>query len=191
MRLGYSLLAIVLFASSAFSARADNFKLSWTDGDSFNPQPETLTFYLPPTPIPPAALGSGIDTFATASLNGIEFLAEFQFVTPENFDQVVGFLIIEGGPFVSTESCGNCFANFNSDDALINDLSSGDPYLSGTHTGLFFVGTSLGEVPATLVITPDASTVPEPSSILLLGSGILMLGFAARRSFRHGSSNPS
>ena len=74
------------------------------------------------------------------------------------------------------------------DDFLINDLTSGDPFIAGTHTGTFSdIGSPpplVGGIPVLLVITPDASTVPEPSSLLLLATGILGLGVAAPRKLR-------
>jgi hypothetical protein len=179
MRLRYSLIAIVLFASSTFCARADNFALTF-----YNIEPQfsdTVTFYLPP----------GTDLagppFALVSLDGYQFMAQLGFWDSEEMPPG-GALNIDGGPFVDSKGCNNCEGWFASDDAFVNPTSE-TPFILGTHTGSFSQGGPFE--PATLVITPDASTVPEPSSIMLFGTGALMLGFAARRRFGHGQDQTS
>jgi hypothetical protein len=167
-----------IIASPALS-HADTFTLTWGSSNR-----QTLTFYLPPNQVLPPYL-DGIGAFGTTlSLDGVEYPANLIFETPEAKDQfgqpLVGLLQMAilygyGPPTIDGEVWGN---NFYSDEPLIEDTSPGDPFLPGTHIGSFVLGS---QDPATLVITPDASTVPEPSSLLLMATGLFGIGLAASR----------
>jgi hypothetical protein len=174
---------VVMMAFSAV-ARADNFTLTWNvvlPSDSYT---ETLTFYLPPELLPVGTYGDGSSSIATIHQDGFESSTELDFFSPEDPHSGIGGLRIGDHGL----NCDTCYIWFESYDALINDLSPGDPYIAGTHAGSYgyFLGDPIfGEAyTATLVITPDASAVPEPSSWLLLATGLLGLGVTACRKSR-------
>jgi hypothetical protein len=166
-------------------ARADNFTLSWPNCDCAL-APSVVTFYLPPVPL-------DYSQVTTANYNyddGDEFVLQLGFYSPEYpaIDGPAKVLLLQGGLFGPNGPCGDvCGTYLIFDDFLINDLTPGHWFfIDGTHTGSFALDTGTGPIssssdPVTLVITPDASTVPEPSSLLLLATGLLGVGAGVYR----------
>jgi PEP-CTERM motif len=157
--------ALVVIIAFPAVARADNFTLDWADN--------TLTFNLPPEPIPASGIGNGFGFNNVAfTLNGKSQLSgDLVFFSPDSDIGGLLFNYLFYPPYIDQF--------FDADDALINDTTPDvDPFILGTHTGVFEF---LSDYPATLVITQDASPVAEPSSLLLLATGVLGLGVAASR----------
>jgi len=176
--------ALVVIMASAAVAHADNVTITWPScdfGTCLLP-PSIVTFDLPPV------LGDH-SPVVTANYNyddGDEFQLQLGFSSPESTDGSAKVLLLQGGVFGPNGPCEPvCATYLVFDDFLINDLTpAGWILIAGTHTGTFWDGLGPivpGGYPVTLVITPDASAVPEPSSLLLLATGLLGLGAAVYR----------
>jgi len=175
--------ALVVMMASPAVAHADNITLTWPNCDCALP-PSVVTFDLPPV------LGDH-SPVTSANYNyddGNEFQLQLGFSSPENTDGSAKVLLLQGGIFGPNGPCEPvCATYLVFDDFLINDLTpAGWILIAGTHTGTFSNWEGFGPIlpgtdPITLVITPDASTVPEPSSLLLLATGLLGLGVAVYR----------
>jgi hypothetical protein len=161
--------AVVLSTTAA--ARADDL-FSFIDNAG-----NTLTFTLPGSPAPTAS-------------NGGTFVVDNVAVVFDGTATVGGFAFTSGGGWafggpgfsLQDDAGGNYQGRFTVDGStgsLFTGTTAKPTFLTGDFTGasFFLPSDPGGGSPYTLTIT----VVSEPSSLLLLGSGIASLGAMARR----------
>jgi hypothetical protein len=144
MRVRRFLVALMLFASSNFAARADIFTVNWPNN--------TLTFDLSMSDGLINTDEHGLDELfffnVDMTLNGVEGVAQFLvFFDPD----APSVLLFDGVPPIFDE------AYFDSDDALWGGPVDDPSFALGTHHGFFSLGDP--DSTATLVIAQDTSTV--------------------------------
>jgi hypothetical protein len=166
-------LPVIAFLFSNSAARADDL-FSFTDNAG-----NTLTFSLPASPTPTASSGGTfvVDNVAVV-FDGTSTVGGFAFTSGGGW--------AFGGPgFSLQDDAGGNYQGRFGVDGLTDSLFTGAPanptFLTGTFTGTSFFLPSDPNTgsPYTLTITPPP--VPEPSSLLLLGSGVVSFGAMMRR----------
>jgi hypothetical protein len=153
-----SIFALLLSSSSLlYAGTIDNFTL--TENNS-----EVFTFSLDSSPVVSTYTASYFSIKNVAyDLNGVA-------QTPETFYFYVTAL--SGGVGSSEFNFGN--------PQLFSGPTSAPTFLTGVFPGYDY----LLSMPATMTITPATSPVPEPSSMVLLGTGILGAAGALKRKLR-------
>jgi hypothetical protein len=165
--------------SLPLAAHADTLDLFTITGtpDPLFGGPSTMTFTLPASPDAIESIGAGgvdggffIPGTFPVTIDGQASTASFDFLS-------ANLLFIGPGLTISAPSLGN----FTLVGALLYDGSSSDPtFKTGTFNLREFIGS--GTNPYTLTITPETADAPEPSTLILLGTGTLsLIGFAAWR----------
>ncbi len=95
-----------------------------------------------------------------------------------------------GSPFSFTNTPNGLVASFNVDGYVLNTTTSARTNYTGTFSATFNGITSVSDLTAVLPVqTPfsatftltTAPTVPEPGSLMLMGAGLLGVGFIGRR----------
>ena len=153
-----SIFALTLCSSTfLYAGTIDNFTL--TENNS-----EVFTFSLDSSPVVSTSNGAYFSIHNVAyDFNGIA-------QTPETFYFYTAGL---GGGVSSSEfSFGN--------PQLFSGSTSAPTFLTGVFASYDFVVSA----PATVTITPATSPVPEPSSMILFGTGILGAAGALKRKLR-------
>jgi hypothetical protein len=168
MRLRSLRTILALLVASTLYAKADSFTLTWPNN--------TLTFNL-----------SISDAFIDSDEHGTDELFFFNIDMKLNSENGVAQFLAFFNPDAPSVLLFNAVpplfdvADFDSDDALWGGPVDDPSFVLGTHAGTF----SLNGSAATLVIAPDSSTVPEPSTFALLATGILGLAGASWRRLSH------
>ena len=162
------LIVLALLSSSAIAAQADSLTLT--------PGSQTL----------PVSTSAAIDVTTVVASSS---------TAPPYMETVT--LDVLSGPDAGT-SVFNSFTNFgvpiSISDTLVNDGTAGTDIISATASLLFIAGMPAEQLTSNtvdVIWTSSGSTVPEPSSFLLLLTGVAGLGLLRRRPwssfFRPGS----
>ena len=163
MRLFSKVLCLATFATSTFIAKADSI-----DGFTLTEFGHTITWLLPSSPTPDDSSSPHFFTVDNVPVyyDGVLAMADFEFAST----------LIGGG--VSVDIAGVEFNGLPdpflaTGTQLFSGPTPSPTFLTGEYS---LQGEHSQEIgPATLVITP------EPSTFLLLGSGILVFARTARR----------
>lgn len=152
-------LALVAVLSACFPvAHADTLQYTVTDGST------VIAFQLDQHPHVLQTYGNAFDIFTTIDLNGNPVGSYVQFATP-------------GGNYCELGITGNGASICDyTKDVYFTGNTSNPSLLTGNYS-FFDINTG---VQATVVVT-DLSATPEPSSVALLGTGLLGVAGIVRR----------